>query len=87
LNPNEEDNMSARFSLNTNLVRLRKAMLCANCELISEGFNGHCAGCGSESLLDLKKVLGGTIEAEPSLALATSHAVDDVHFRSLAAAA
>jgi hypothetical protein len=31
--------MAAQVWLNTNLVRLHKAVLCANCEVISEGLN------------------------------------------------
>lgn len=50
--------------LNTNLVRLDKALLCANCEVISEGLNGHCAACGSEALLQLQQLLGGTAAPE-----------------------
>ena len=74
---------------NANLVRLRKAVLCANCEVISEGLNGHCAGCGSQSLLSLSRVLGGTIESELSFGFATSAPAvsDDVRVRSLSAAA
>ena len=73
---------------NANLVRLRKAVLCANCEVISEGLNGHCAGCGSQSLLGLSSVLGGTIEPELSFSVANSTQVsDDVRVCSLAAAA
>ena len=80
--------MAAHVSLNTNLVRLHRALLCANCEVISEGLNGHCAGCGSESLLSLRTVLGGTIEPERSFNLATSLPVsDDGRIRSLSAAA
>jgi len=81
--------MTAQAWLNTNLVRLQKAVLCANCEVISEGLNGHCAGCGSQSLLSLSTVLGGTVESELSFAFATSaHAVrDDVRVCSLSAAA
>jgi hypothetical protein len=81
--------MTAHVWLNTNLVRLQKAVLCANCEIISEGINGHCAGCGSESLLSLSGVLGGTIESQHSLGVATSaHALEgDIRVSSLAAAA
>jgi hypothetical protein len=82
--------MSAQVWLCTNLVRLQKAVLCANCEVISEGLNGHCTGCGSQSLLGLSRVLGGTIEPELSCGLATSsHAVRDEDMRvySLSAAA
>jgi hypothetical protein len=56
--------MSAQAWFHTNLVRLQKAVLCANCDVISEGLNGHCAACGSEALLGLSRVLGGTIESE-----------------------
>jgi hypothetical protein len=75
--------------LNTNLVHFQKAVLCANCELISEGLNGHCAGCGSQSLLRLSRVLGGTIESELPFAFATStHAAShDLDLCTLSAAA
>jgi hypothetical protein len=80
--------MAAQVWLNANLVRLQKAVLCANCEVISEGLNGHCAGCGSQSLLGLSRVLGGAIEPELSFGFATSpHASDVVRVSSLAAAA
>jgi len=81
--------MSAQVWLNTNLVHLQQAVLCANCEVISEGLNGRCAACGSQSLLSLRTVLGGTIEPELSFGFATSpHGVtNDVRVRSLAVAA
>lgn len=70
-----------------NLVRLQKAVLCANCEVISEGLNGHCAGCGSQSLLGLSGVLG-MIEPEGSFGQANpAPLADDVLVCSLAAAA
>jgi hypothetical protein len=56
--------MTAETWLYTNIVRLKKAVLCANCEVISEGLNGHCAACGSEALLRLHELLGGTAEAD-----------------------
>ena len=55
----EVNSMSAQPWLHANMVRLNKAVLCANCELISEGLNGHCASCGSEALLRLNELLGG----------------------------
>ena len=57
---------------NTNLVRLQKAVLCANCEVISEGLNGHCAACGSEALLALSRVLGGMIEFDDSMGVSST---------------
>jgi len=59
--------MSDHAWSNANLVRLHKAVLCANCDVISEGLNGHCAACGSEALLALSRVLGGTIQTGLSL--------------------
>jgi hypothetical protein len=79
--------MSAQVWLDTNLVRLQKAVLCANCEVISEALNGHCACCGSQSLLTLSRVLGGTIESELSFAPATSVEASGKDLRALSAAA
>jgi len=81
--------MASKVWLDTNLVRLRKAALCANCEVISEALNGHCAGCGSQSLLSLNRVLCGTIDSRLSLSVATSvHATsDDVRVWTISAAA
>jgi hypothetical protein len=80
--------MVAQVWLNTNLVRLQKAVLCANCELISEGPNAHCAGCGSQSLLILSTILGGTIEPELSFGFEASvpAVCDDEHVSVSAAA-
>ena len=81
--------MTAQVWLNTNLVCLQKAVLCANCDIISEGVNGYCAACGSQSLLRLSGLLGGTVESEPSFAFTTSAhiASDAVRVCSLSAAA
>jgi hypothetical protein len=70
--------MSAQAWFHTNLVRLQKAVLCANCDVISEGLNGHCAACGSEALLGLSRVLGGAIESELSFVLSTPAQANDV---------
>jgi hypothetical protein len=56
--------VSSQLGFDANLVRLLRAVLCANCEVISEGKNGHCAGCGSQALLSLSKLLGGSIGAQ-----------------------
>lgn len=58
--------------LNANLVSLRKAVLCANCDMISDGANGHCVACGSQALLSLSRLLGCAIETDPSLPLGMS---------------
>ncbi len=51
-----------------NLVPLLQAVLCADCELISEGTNGHCVACGSQAIISISKVLGGTASEPPRLA-------------------
>jgi hypothetical protein len=72
------------LSHNTNLVRLQHAVLCANCELISEVNNGHCAASESETLLSLGKLLGGSISCEmPCLALAESDRVASAFDREI----
>ena len=53
--------MDSQAWVGGDLVYLRKAVLCANCDVISEGRNGHCTACGSEALLNLSRLLGGTI--------------------------
>jgi len=81
--------MASQRWYNANLVRLRKAVLCANCEIISEPCNSHCAGCGSEALLHLSELLGETVEwAEPrAFAIATRDLTCTTHADSLSAAA
>jgi hypothetical protein len=51
-----ENTLEYPFPLN--LIPLRFAVLCANCDVISESRNGHCLACGSPSLISLSRVLG-----------------------------
>jgi hypothetical protein len=49
-----------------NVVRLKDALLCANCELIvNETLHGACPACNSNALMSLARLLGGTIENQP----------------------
>jgi hypothetical protein len=75
--------------LNANLIYLRKAVLCANCDVISDGANGHCVACGSQALLNLSRLLGGAIDADTSLPLVMSEdfSGDQARARYLSAAA
>ena len=54
--------------LDINAVSLRQAVLCANCEVISDSPHETCAVCGSHSLLPLARVLGGMPEATDQVA-------------------
>lgn len=56
--------MDASENPDVNLVWLRNAVLCADCEVISDSPHDTCRVCGSRSLLSLSCVLGGTLPAQ-----------------------
>jgi|SRR6516165_204569 hypothetical protein len=47
-----------------NTIQLMNAVLCADCEVVSDSASDVCAVCGSRSLLSLGRVLGGSIGEE-----------------------
>jgi hypothetical protein len=47
-----------------NAVYLRNAVLCADCEVITDSPHDTCRICGSHSLLSLSRVLGGTLPVQ-----------------------
>jgi hypothetical protein len=49
---------AADIKIDVNAVRLQQAVLCADCEVISDSPYDTCAICGSRSLLPLSRVLG-----------------------------
>jgi hypothetical protein len=50
-----------------NFVKLDEAVLCANCEVISnETHAGCCSACGSRALMSVSRLLGGTVLPETS---------------------
>ncbi len=51
---------AVRVFVPRNLIPLQQAVLCANCEVVSDSKNGHCIVCGSPSLLSLARVLNGS---------------------------
>jgi hypothetical protein len=64
-----------------NCVRLKDALLCANCELIvNETLNGVCPACNSKALMSLSRLLGGSIEPQPEESLMSG--LEDVLSRS-----
>ena len=70
--------MSAR-----NLIRLQRAVLCADCEVISETNNGHCCACASRALLNLSRILGGSLGTEtPSAVVSSAYADKGEHART-----
>jgi hypothetical protein len=52
-----------------NTIQLMTAVLCADCEVISDSPGDECSVCGSRSLLNLGRVLGGCIGDERAVLL------------------
>jgi hypothetical protein len=52
-----------------NTVPLVNAVLCADCEVISDSSGEVCSVCGSRSLLNLGRVLGGSVGGERAVVL------------------
>lgn len=61
-----------------NFVPLQAATFCVQCELISANSRSHCLACGSQSLVSLSRVLGGSL-----LQQQTAHLITDSELDSL----
>jgi len=61
-----------------NFVPLQAATFCVQCELISANIRSHCLACGSQSLVSLSRVLGGSL-----LQQQTAHLITDSELDSL----
>ena len=46
-----------------NAVSLQNAVLCAECDVVSDSPQDRCLVCGSPSLFNISRVLGGTLRA------------------------
>ena len=57
-------NATSKSLASFNVVRLRDALLCADCEFITDTTDNRCVVCGGHALLNLCKVLGGTLLLE-----------------------
>ena len=51
-----------------NCVPLQNAVLCADCECISESTNDVCEVCGGRALVNLGRLLGSAMQAEAATA-------------------
>lgn len=61
------------WALELNSVPLLEAVLCADCEIISNSVGESCEICGSRSLLSLGRVLGGCIEGQRAVLVPWDH--------------
>ncbi|MGA8198543.1 MAG: GAF domain-containing protein [Candidatus Sulfotelmatobacter sp.] len=62
----------------TNFVPLHSATFCIQCELISTNSRTYCLACGNTSLLNLSRVLGGSLGDQQ-----TAHLITDCELDSL----
>jgi hypothetical protein len=56
--------MDATEKTDVNAICLQNAVLCADCEVISDSAHETCLVCGSHSLMSLSRVLGGTLPVQ-----------------------
>ena len=89
--PNAEDRQICLLKFGSTRIWFvfRKQFCVPTAKSLARALNGHCVACGSQALLSLSGVLGGTIESELSFAFATSTYVasDGARVCSMSAAA
>jgi hypothetical protein len=47
-----------------NAVALQNAVLCAECDVVSDSPHDRCMVCGSRSLINISRMLGGTLPSD-----------------------
>lgn len=66
---------SGKWQPTLNSVALVEAVLCADCEIISNSGGDTCEVCGSRSLLSVSRVLGGCIEGDRATLVEADHSL------------
>lgn len=61
-----------------NFLSLQTAVFCVECELISENNMPNCLACGSQAVLSLSRVLGGSLRGQQ-----TAHLIEDAELDRL----
>jgi hypothetical protein len=61
-----------------NFLSLQTAVFCVECELISENNMPNCLACGSQAVLSLSRVLGGSLRGQQ-----TAHLIQDAELDRL----
>ena len=57
-------------------ITLETAVFCTQCELISRSTTAYCYACGSQALLSLSRILGGSLRDQPTARLITDNELD-----------
>jgi len=55
-----------------NAVALQNAVLCAECDVVSDSPHDQCRVCGSRSLLNIARMLGGNLPRERAVLIRPS---------------
>lgn len=55
-----------------NSISLQNAVLCAECDVVSDSPHDHCLVCGSRSLFNISRLLGGMLPRERAMLIDTS---------------
>lgn len=61
-----------------NFLSLQTAVFCVACELISENNTPSCLSCGSQAVLSLSRILGGSLKGQQ-----TAHVIQDAELDRL----
>ena len=70
--------MRSLTAQDVSFLSLQSAVFCAQCELISENNTPRCLACGSQALLSLSRVLGGSLRGQQ-----TAHLIEDAELDRL----
>ena len=57
-------NMRAEELRSLNSISLQNAVLCAECDFVSDSPHDHCLVCGSRSLFNISRLLGGMLPSQ-----------------------
>lgn len=70
--------MRSHIAADVNFLSLQSAVFCVACELLSENNTTRCLACGSQAVLSLSRVLGGSLRGQP-----TAHLIADAELDRL----
>src|SRR5277367_741131 len=65
-------------SKDVHFVPLQSATFCVQCELITTNHRPYCLACGNPSLLNLSRVLGGSLRLQQTAHLITDSELDSL---------
>jgi hypothetical protein len=65
-------NIRAEKDRPLNSISLQNAVLCADCDVVSDSPHDHCLVCGSRSLFNISRVLGGMMPSRRAILIDTA---------------